>query len=469
MRIANNVIALNITNNMTKANDRISLSMGRLSSGLRVSSAKDDATGYAISTRLDMQVQGYTRGSENALDAVSLTQTADGALASMHEVLQRCRELSVQAANDTNSVEERRMMQTEIEQYVDEINSISEKTSFNGIEFLNGHAERVCLNEDSDRSEITYVSDNLNPGDLTYTVDELATHTEYASGYDGTQASSVDGIININGSDIEISASDTPDEIASKIELACADSNVSFDKTTGVFMCDELGSKYNFTVSGDPQILSDLGLSGGTLTQGTDASVTFDDYIRKSDGASDVTFNPVVTTDGNTVTMVGQDNKTIVVELSEKDPLTGNPYTAPYSATDTVTDSGQIMLQLGGKSNSTMGMYIPTINAESLDLENVNISTQKGAEMAIESFDDAIQEVSNVRANLGAYENRLTYTSESLLVASDATTVSLSRIRDTDMAVEMANYSKDNVIFQAGTSILAQANQRPQLILQLIQ
>ncbi len=470
MRVANNVVALNVTNNMAKTNRRVSLAMGRLSSGLKINRAKDDSAGYAISTRLDMQVQGYTRGSENALDAVSLTQTADGALESMHELLQRCRELSVQAASDTNTTEDRRMMQKEIEQYVDEINKISsEKSSFNGIDFLNGQAERVCLNEDSDRSKITFVSDNLNPGDLTYTVNSLGTSTEYACGYDGTQTVSKDGIIYVNGSQISISAGESADEIYQKVQLACKDSNISFDSSTGTFKADELGSKYDITMSGDEQLLAELELSGGTVTQGQDCDVTFDSYIRTSDGQSDNTFNPAITTDGNKITMIGQDNKTIIVELSETNPIDGTNYTAPYTATDEITDSGQLMLQLGGKSSSVMGMYIPTVNAQTLEIDTANVSTRLGAEAAIQIFDDAIQEVSTVRSNIGAYENRLTYTSDSLLVASDATTVALSRIRDTDMAVEMANYSKDSVIYQAGTSILAQANQRPQIILQLIQ
>ncbi len=469
MRIANNVVALNVTNNMAKTDRRVSLAMGRLSSGLKINRAKDDSAGYAISTRLDMQVQGYTRGSQNALDGVSLTQTADGALSSMHELLQRCRELSVQAASDTNTTEDRRKMQEEIDQYVDEINKIAEKTSYNGIEFLNGQAERVCLNQDSDRSKITYVSDNLNPGELTYTVNNLGTHTEYASGYDGTQTVSKDGIIYVNGSEIRLTAGESADEIYQKIQKSCEDSNISFDKTTGTFTADETGSKYNITMTGDEQLLAELGLSGGTVTQGTDCDVTFDSYIRTADGKVDNTFTPAITTDGNKITMVGQDNKTIIVELSETDPKTGVNYTAPYTSTDEVTDGGQLMLQLGGKSSSIMEMYIPKVNAETLDIDSANIATREGAEAAIKIFDDAIQEVSTVRANIGAYENRLNYTSDSLLVASDATTIALSRIRDTDMAVEMANYSKDSVIFQAGTSILAQANQRPQIILQLIQ
>ncbi len=467
MRIANNVVALNVTNNMVKSDRRVSLAMGRLSSGTKINRAKDDSAGYAISTRLDMQVQGYNRGSENALDGVSLLQTADGALASVHELLQRSRELAVQSANDTATVEDRRLIQIEIEQYKDEINSICKKTSYNGIEFLNGQAQRTVLSQDADKSQISYVSDNLDAGNLSYTVSQLATHTTLTSSYDGTQTVSKDGIIVLNGSEISLKAGESASDIFAKIKLACTDSNITFDSATGEFSCIETGSKFNLTVGGDTQLLTDLGLTG-TTTQGTDAVVNFDSYIKKSDGAPDVTFVPTITTDGNEVTMVGQDNKKIIIDLSETNPLTGAKYTAPYSATDTVTDSGQLMLQLGGKMNAEMAMYIPKVDAKSLDIEYANVCTQEGSNMAIGIFDGAIDKVSANRAGIGAYENRLNYTSESLITASGATSVSLSRIRDTDMAKEMANYTKDNVVYQAATSILAQANQRPQIILQLI-
>ncbi len=467
MKLANNVVALNVTNNMAKTDRRVSLAMGRLSSGTKINRAKDDSAGYAISTRLDMQVQGYTRGSENALDGVSLLQTADGALASVHELLQRCRELAVQSSNDTNTVEDRRLIQEEIDQYKNELDSICKKASYNGIEFLNGQAERTVLSQDSDRVAISLVSDNLDAGTLDYQITSLATHTTFTSSYAGTQTSSKDGIININGSEISITSTDSAADIQSKILLACTDSNLTFDSTTGEFVTKEAGSKFNITISGDATILSDLGLTG-SVTAGTDASVTFNDYIKKSDGSSDVSFKPVITADGNTVTMVGQDNKTIIVKLSETNPVTGAAYTAPFSLKDEITDRGQLMLQVGGKMNSVMPMYIPKVNTEALGLTHLNLRTQESSNAAISLLDKAIEKISSSRANIGAYENRLNYTSESLLTANEATQISVSRIRDTDMAKEMANYTKDNVGYQAATSILAQANQRPQIILQLI-
>ncbi len=469
MRIANNVIGLNVTNNMNKANRRIDLSMGRLSSGTKINRAKDDSAGYAITTRLDMQVQGFNRGSENALDGVSLLQTAEGALSSVQELLQRCRELAVQASNDTYTVEDRRLIQNEIQEYKEEVDAICKKTTFNSIDFLNGQAQRVIKGQNTDTSAITLVSDNLDPGILDYTVNSIGQHAIVPVGYNGTQTSPVDGLLNINGSEVKISATDSATDIYSKILKACADSDIEFDTTNGQFISAEAGSNASITISGDSAILSSLGFSEVT-NYGTDASVTFNSYTKTIDGSIDQSFRPLVTTDGNKVTLVGQDNKVVEILIKDTNPKTGvlYPIGTSFNQKSEITDSGQLNMQLGGKTNAVLAMYIQTVNIETLEVEYANVSTQQGAERAIQSFDDAISEVSGIRATLGAYENRLNYSSESLLVASDSTTVSLSRIRDTNMAKEMANYSKDNVIYQAGTSILAQANQRPQLVLQLI-
>ncbi len=462
MRIANNVIALNVNNYMNKADRRIGLSMGRLSSGVKLNRSKDDSAGYAIATRLDMQVQGYNRGSENALDAVSLLQTAEGSLTSIQEMLQRGRELAVQAANGTNTEDDRIIMQDELEQYLDEIDQVVEKASFNGIQFLNGRAQRMSIDSDSDNTSLSYVSSGLPAGDFSYDITTVGQPATYTSGYDGTQTISQDGSLTINGSTIDFKAGESAATIYEKVLKACDSNNLSFDATTGEFSTLDAGSKYSISISGDASVLADLGMTPTAVPStnvGTDAEITITSYTSSADG-NPVPFNPTIVADGNKITLSGLNNQSIEIKI-EDDAVTG-------SYTSEITNGGQLNIQLGGNSNSVLGIYIPKVNTETLGIDNCNISTQEGATMALDSLDKALEKVSTVRATIGAYENRLDYSSESLLTASNATTVSLSRIRDTDMAAEMANYTKDNVIFQAGTSILAQANQRPQLILQLI-
>ncbi len=462
MRIANNVVALNITNYMNKADRRIGISMGRLSSGVKLNRAKDDSAGYAIATRLDMQVQGYNRGSENALDAVSLLQTADGSLTSIQEMLQRSRELAVQSANGTNTEEDRKIMQEEFEQYLDEIDQVIEKASFNGIEFLNGRAQRMCINSNSDAAEMTYVTSGLPSGEFDYTINPVGTNATYTAGYDGTQSITEAGSLTINGSTIQFEAGESAENVYDKILSACDSNNLNFDASTGTFSAYDAGSKYSIKISGDASVLSDLGLTATAVPStnvGTDAVLTIDSYVDES--GNPVSFNPTIIADGNIITLTGLNNQSMEIKVKD-DAVDGDSFTSE------ITNGGQLNIQLGGKSNSVLGIYIPKVSTESLGINNSNISTYDGAAMAIDTLDKALEKISTVRSTIGAYENRLDYSSESLLTASDATTVSLSRIRDTDMAAEMAAYTKDNVIFQAGTSILAQANQRPQLILQLI-
>lgn len=476
MRIANNVIALNVTNQMNKANSRVAVSMGRLSSGLKINRAKDDAAGYAISTKLDMQSQGYTRGAENAYDGVSLIQTAEGALSSIEELLQRCRELSVQAASDTNTEEDKRIINDEIQEYTQEIDQICRKSTFNGIDFLNGQAQRMCVDADPDFAQIDYASDGLPDGTLSYTIDSIGERATYTSSYTQSMPSSplsTSGKITINDTIIEFEAGETSSDVYAKILQACDDNNITFDANTNTFYSMEAGSDQAIEISGDSTILSELGLAGGTSTAGTDAVISDIKYTTKADGLVDDSYKPSVTVDGNDIVLISQNNERIEIELQDIDLKTGDYLTnATYplgSTSSEITNGGQINIQLGGTTDAVLSMYIPKIDTESLKIDYVNASTQQGATDAIDQFDYAIEKVSSARATLGAYENRLDYSADSLNVAFEATQTSLSRIRDTDMAKEMTNYTKDNVIYQAATSILAQANQRPQIILQLIQ
>lgn len=477
MRIANNVIALNINNNMSKTDRKLAISMGRLSSGLKINKAKDDSAGYAIATRFDMQVQGYNRGSENALDGISLIQTAEGYQEAIHEMLQRCRELSVQAANGTNSDSDMRIINDEINELTDEINAITKKATFNGIGLLDGSAQRLAKDAAPDKSRITYVTDDLPDGTLNYTVSAIGKPAVYDTSYDGTNAVSKSGTITINGSTVNFEKDEDPAVTYSKILQACDDNNLSFDASSGRFTTLEAGSKHSITVSGDATILADLGIPATpnpTNVIGSDAVVTVDSFIKKSDGSVDASYLPTIIADGNKVSLISLNNQEIDIEVIDKDPITGLYYEDPattgmsFSTSSELTPEGKVNIQLGGTVNAVLAITIPKIDTKTLGIDYINVSTVEGASKAIADLDIAISKVSKSRANLGAYQNRLEFSSDSLIVASNSTTGSLSRIRDTDIAREMTEYTKENVSFQAATAILAQANQRPQLILQLI-
>ncbi|MCL2664159.1 MAG: hypothetical protein FWE82_00960 [Defluviitaleaceae bacterium] len=494
MVIAHNLPAMIVHLNMKKNDRLMSASMQRLGSGYRINSAKDDPAGTAISNKLTFQVSGLNRASENATHGVSMIQTADGALNEIHNMLQRMRELAVQAANDTNTVDDRKKMQTEIEQLTDEITAITNKTEFNKLKVLNGEAGRVNESrylgvEDKKLVSPLYISDTVPSGTLRYDIVSPALSAGLTADVPAWAAGAPnDARLTINGLTIDVFQGDSFDDFMKRLMNVSSDLNIDVGYTAGAadftLATTMAGSKHKIDITGSDWLLADLGLTEG-VTKGADAVIDIDGLYDMSSGTPVriTTFdsNRFYQADGNLINIYAANGQMIKLFLQGDNVnalVSAPPPALPLDMELRIEAYGPIMLQIGPNYNQAMSVQIPAVNAEVLGLVEyrdgkmsrlLSYLTVEGAWDAIDKCEDAIQFVSFVRSKLGAYQNRLEQTIRSLEVASENTEIARSRIRDTDMAFEMTAYSKRNVMFQAGLAILGQANQRPQQLLSIMQ
>lgn len=451
MRINHNIAAQVANANLKRADDRAAASIRRLSSGYKINKAADDSAGLTISNKMRAQIRALDQASRNADDGISLLRTAEGALSEVESMLQRCRELSVQAANDTMVLADREAVQKEVDQLMDEIDRIAETTDFNGKKLFSGECSRVvtCTKLGV---EMLGVSESVKAGSYTFSVSSLATSAggsvDYVPGEKGE--------LNINGTIIELTDQDTDASIYEKVLSACdkMDINVSQDTTSAV---------HSFSLStraagSDQQIIcKGRGDTENKVSNGTDAKISCGSGFPGTEG---------LLYQGNTVTVY--DKSGFEMSFALDGSATG-------SFTFTVYDSGALKLQVGTNEAEDLSVDFAKLSCETLKLREadgdsfVNVCSNRGASNAIALFDNAIQAVSAYRSKLGAYENRLDSTISSLDINSESTTASMSRIMDTDMAQAMTEYTQENVLSQAATSILAQANNRPQQVMSLLQ
>jgi flagellin len=498
-------------------------SLERLSSGYKINHAADDAAGMAISQKMRTQIAGLEKASQNASDGISVIQTAEGALQEVGSMLLRMRELAVQASNGTNTESDRAAIQKEIDQLNQEVTRISETTEFNTKKLLNGDIDRKSYSSDS-KVGLIALSDTVGVGSYVVNVsatDPLPSQTKYVA--NTAYAKGQSGNFNLNGEEVEILSTDTEDQIFEKIRNLGDSMNITVSEDSSnrlVFTSEEYGSDYDIEihcsnsalqlalgvtsaavkghdakidiVSGTKYIVDAAGTykyidatngyadpnstkynSGGTL----DPTGT---YVKTSEGTyADTTnvaswtgkyslvqsqFNPTATmsSNGKTVTITDHNGFSMKVEV---DPNV----TVGKDIRIDVLSSGPMVLQIGSNEGQTMEVRIPEVTPKTLGIDNVNLTTQDGAEKAIDQLDAAITEVSAIRAKLGAYQNRLEHSIANLDTTGENMDEALSRIEDTDMAEEMAEYTQKQVLSQAGTSMLAQANERPQTILSLLQ
>ncbi len=479
MRIGVNVPSLNAYSNMKKAYNKLSIATNDLSSGIRLNSSKVDPAALAIANKMQMQHLGLVQASQNTSNGVSLVQTAEGALGQVEDMIQRIRELAVFAANDTNETDDREKMQGEINQLINEIDAISTRTEYNKIKVLNGEGERLIRAKDMN---VLSLSEHTPYGDLKFTADSLATQAKYDTST-ATSWTAADSIayqgktISVNGFSFTIEASDTPASINQKFLEAGAFTGVTFsnDLANDIPITEAIspvyGSKSELRItSTDNALLEKLGVvtSDGAIppnythniTAGEDATITLDT-------TDSFTTNATYKADGNTITI--RDSQGVEVRLKLDPNMATKP--APGAPVDMIltTKPGSLVIQIGPNKDMGMLLNIPKVNSETIGIERMDVLTSKSATNSIDIADEALSRISEIRSRLGAYQNRMEHAVASLDGTAVDTEMSLSRIRDTDMAKAMTEYSKNNVIYQAGNSILAQSNMRPQSILQLMQ
>ena len=465
MRINTNMSALNTHRQLSANQVNTGRSVERLSSGLRINRAGDDAAGLAISEKMRGQIRGLNQSTRNAQDGISLIQTAEGALNETHAILQRMRELAVQSANDTSTTEDRTKIQDEVNQLSQEINRIADTTEFNRRSLLNGNLSRSIT--DAGANAASFVDAGYRTTGATalgtFTITATSVATRATIGGISYSAATV-GSITINGEQIGIAANDSLTVSIAKINNASARTGVeAIESPTGALTLQTLsrGSNHTIQVSGAEAVLEGLGLQAAAATTttlsaaGTDAVMTLVGPVGTTHTQTSADGNRVTFSNGLTV----QGADTIA---------------AANTATIVVGGGGSIDLQIGANEGQSMNLSISDMGASALGVQGsapsfgVDVGSHVAAAAAITTIDVALSTVSNERAKLGAFQNRLDHTINNLSTSAENLTAAESRIRDVDMAQEMMEFTKNNILSQAAQAMLAQANQLPQGVLQLL-
>jgi flagellin len=436
----------------------------KLSSGYRINRAADDAAGLSISEKMRKQIRGLDQASTNAEDGVSAVQTAEGALTEVHSMLQRMNELAVQAANGTNSVSDRDAIQAEISQLTTEIDRVAETTKFNETYLLKG----------SSGTTKEYLEGRDAGLDYTTFVDGESVATLKM---DLTAGNSV----TVGGKVYNIIQDDQKDKLETvQAAVAAGTDNVNINGTTYTVSQDADGNNIYDAGTGTTYLAAELAakISDGTkVTIGTDTWIARDYTDTSTNKTADDVAELIVTAldQANNVGVTDSDLKAETANKGKTQTTSGKDiYTFEISKGQKEVDNALTFnLHVGADADMTnkINVNIDTMNAAGLGIKDLNVSDDSGiaATYAIDVIAEAISTVSAQRSALGAVQNRLEHTINNLDNVVENTTSAESRIRDTDMAEEMVEYSKNNILAQAGQSMLAQANQSTQGVLSLLQ
>jgi len=473
--INTNIASLEAQQNLSNSQTSLATSIQRLSSGLRINSAKDDAAGLAISDRMTSQINGLNQASQNANDGISLAQTADGALSQDTDSLQRIRELAVESANATNSSSDRAALQQEVSQLVSQISSVGNTTSFNGLNLLDGTYTNQQYQIGADVGQTLTVS----IGDARASALGASTTTSSA-GVDNT--TTIAGVaLSINGTSIDTSSATSMDDLVSAINLQTGTTGVTAARATtntldaGAFTAVATGKTSQLTVNG---IAIDFNPTNGDTA--AHAAAQINQYATQTGVTAtvDSTSGDLVFSSANGADFTVQDTSvandpTNGVAMSANVGTTAKTYTAGITLSAQLGSSISATGTLAGDVNldSTAANNASTVAAVTQDLQvsTMDISTVDGANKAIATVDAALTQISNSRAQLGAVENRFTSIVSNLSTASLNDTSARSAIVDTDFASETANMTQEQILQQAGTAMLAQANSLPNSVLTLLQ
>ena len=484
MVVQHNMQAMNANRMLNVTTGAQSKSTEKLSSGYKINRAADDAAGLSISEKMRKQIRGLDQASSNAQDGVSAVQTAEGALTEVHSMLQRMNELAVQAANGTNSESDRQSIQDEIDQLTTEIDRVAETTKFNETYLLKGGEGTKTINLGAHDAGLKGKLTDNGDGTATFVMDTLAAGDKVSIGGKeytiGAQKADVTDALGTpqagdkmkvgNTVYIYVAGNTTSTKDGQKAEQGWYAEGTDFANT----------NKANL----DKKTVDDLAVAGATVTVGTKEFNIMTDTAGGANGIDD--------NDTSVIT------KTKAYELASKELLVANQIgdtegnakvtladgtTAVNSTNGTgtfkialakaeVANTLSFNLHVGADADMTnkIGVDIETMNSAYLGVKGLSVKDTSGnaATYAIDAIADAVAKVSSQRSALGAVQNRLEHTIANVDNVVENSTSAESRIRDTDMAEEMVNYSKNNILAQAGQSMLAQANQSNQGVLSLL-
>ena len=495
MRIQHNIMAMNAYRNYTNNTSALSKNLEKLSSGYKINRAGDDAAGLAISEKMRAQITGLETAQKNAKDGISLVQTAEGALTEVHDMLNRMVELADQSANGTYDVEtDRANLQKEVEQLKSEINRIADSANFNGIKLLDGSMDAGSVAKTFDATTITGVFGGAPIG--TTAAVTGAYSTDFTAGTATATGGSADIVVSYRDAEGTVqTVTVTIDNLAAKATIGQFEKALAANDTlSGLFDIakNSAGDAIVFKAK-EGGAASESGKAGQANVTGI--AISYKDKDGKAVTSGVPGFAAISTTAGkdSTVSLSGtaQEGDFVMIDgmkytfakgadgsdgatFSDKNSLIAaaakNGIT--INANGTVKKGGTALtLQIGdtGDDFNQLKVNIADTHAKALGIADIDISTQAGAKAAVDKIKAAINYVSDVRGTLGATQNRLDHTINNLSVMTENIQDAESTIRDTDVADEMMAYTKNNILIQSAQAMLAQANQVPQGVLQLLQ
>ena len=494
MRIQHNIAALNSYRNLTGNNNAVAKNLEKLSSGYRINRAGDDAAGLAISEKMRAQITGLNTAQKNAQDGVSLVQTAEGALTEVHSMLNRMVELADQSANGTYDNEvDRANLQKEIASLKDEIDRIADSTNFNGINLLDGSLSTTKL--DLAAGQLGGAVTSVKEIPATGTTSGISGHDKAKAGEHTLTVEYADENGTLHKVDVKYKI-DNPDDSDKAIEailkavsqndtlssvfiIIKGDDSVDFEsKVTGSKGAKVVNVSTTDTTSNMDADKAIDGENAKVKTQNAGTTIAVGDTItlngKTYEFVKDASTEP--TKKGATAVVVGINNDATLGNLNKA--LESAGIKAEFDANNnqdlvfSATKNGVgLTLQIGDTSAdfNQMTVSVGDMHTDALGIADIDISTQAGAKAAVDKIKSAINSVSSTRGDLGAIQNRLEHTINNLSVTSENMTAAESRIRDVDMANEMMAYTKNNILVQSSQAMLAQANQLPQGVLQLLQ
>ena len=492
--INSNINSLNAQRNLTMSQASLSTSMQRLSSGLRINSAKDDAAGLNISERMTSQIRGLTQAARNANDGISLAQTAEGALGSAGTILQRVRELAVQSANATNSASDRSALNAEVNQLTSELDRIAKTTQFNGQNLLDGSFGSASFQVGANANQtITATTANFSTskygnnriGSLAATtaggIGDLVTGSSVGANVSkgvvsATSTIAADATFAVNGAAgskvIGIAAGASAKTVAANVNAATGTTGVSASARTEVDATFKVADSFTMTLKSDNATAVTISFSTGAAA---DADGLAGAITAFNDKSSQTGVTAKLNAAGNGITLTNASGNDIALTNS--------------SVTGTATVGGAAMVVASGvayvtgavtlDSDKTFGVASTTgvagvsyfLGAQSSQLQaasTLDVSTVDSATRTLSTVDAALSAVNSQRASFGALQSRFETTISNLATTSDNLSASRSRIQDADFAAETANLSRSQILQQAGTAMVAQANQLPQGVLALL-
>ena len=480
--INTNIASLNAQRNLNKSQITMNTSLQRLSSGLRINSAKDDAAGLAISERMTSQIRGLDQAQRNANDGISLAQTAEGALGTIGDNLQRIRELAVQSANATNSASDRASLDSEATQLISEITRVANQTQFNGLNLLDGSFTSQSFQVGANANQtidISSIADSrataLGSNILQLGGTDMNVYTAAAADNTAGNGVDVEAGLTLNTTNggttaaFGYAAGASAKDIAAAINTNAAAVGITATASnSATFSGLSLAGTVSFNLNGTA--------ISAAVTDPTDLTALVG-AINGAQGTTGVTASFTSTSSKQSITLTTTDGRNIAIDTfastgAGNQTATFGTATLTEAGNDSSIKTGTVSLASNKGAITAAGHNADVFNSATStfsSMASISLTSAANSQLAIATIDAALAQVNSSRGDLGAYQNRFSSVVTNLQTASENLSASRSRIQDTDFAAETASLTKAQILQQAGTAMLAQAKALPQQVLSLLQ